>query len=306
LTAAPAALGSARRASVIVDEERALDALSDGMTVAIGGFNTAAHPMILVRGIIRRGLRRLRVIGGTIAGLEIDLLIGAGCVDEVVTSSVTGEALAAIGPFFRDAAESGAVKVWESDEGILYAGLRAAGQGLPFSPWKAGVGTSMPELNPDLRVFRDPIAGEELLAVPALRPDVAIVHVARADRHGLAQHIGSGFGDRMLHRAAAKTIVTTEKVVPNETIRARPLETSIPYADAVVRAPWGAHPFSSPGHYLVDEAHLGEYLDAAAAARKGDRSSFDAYLQRYVTGPATHLDYLEQVGLKQLLSLEEW
>jgi glutaconate CoA-transferase subunit A len=201
----------ARRTSVLIEEERALDEVKDGMTIAIGGFNTAAHPMVIVRGLVRRGLRRLRVIGGTIAGLELDLLIGAGVAEEVVTSSVTGESVVSIGPFFREAAEAGAVRIWESDEGILYAGLRAAGQGLPFLPWKAGVGSSLPTVNPDLKVFKDPIGGEELLAVPALRPDVCFLHVARADRYGLGQHEGSGFGDRLLHRAAGRTIVTTER-----------------------------------------------------------------------------------------------
>jgi glutaconate CoA-transferase subunit A len=294
------------RRSVLVAEGEALDLVSDGMTIAIGGFNTAAHPMSIVRGLVRRGVRGLRVIGGTIAGLELDLLIGAGVADEVVTSSVTGEALAACGPFFRAAAESGAVRVWESDEGILYAGLRAAGQGLPFLPWKAGVGTSLPELNPDLKVFEDPIGGQTLLAVPPLRPDVAFLHVSRADRHGLAQHVGSAFGDRLLHRAAVKTVVTTERLVPNEDIRARPMETSIPYADAVVHAPWGAHPFSNPGGYLVDTEHLREYVRVAELARRGDHSEFDTWLARYVTGPATHLDYLETIGIRRLVELEEW
>ena len=294
------------RTSVVIDEEQALDLVRDGMTIAIGGFNTAAHPMVIVRGLVRRGLRRLRVIGGTIAGLELDLLIGAGVVDEVITSSVTGEALASTAPFFRDAAESGAVRVWESDEGILYAGLRAAGQGLPFLPWKAGVGTSIPELNEDIKVFKDPIAGEELLAIPALRPEVCFLHVGRADQNGLGQHIGSGFGDRLLYRAAARTVITTERLVPNEEIRARAFETSVAYAEGVVRAPWGAHPFSSPGHYLVDEKHLTEYVALADAARKGDRGPFEAYLERYVTGPRSHADYLETIGVRRLIELDEW
>lgn len=294
------------RSSALIEEERALDLVRDGMTIAIGGFNTAAHPMAIVRGLVRRRLRRLRVIGGTIAGLELDLMIGAGCVEEVVTSAVTGEVLAGTGPFFRAAAEAGAVRVWESDEGILYAGLRAAGQGLPFLPWKAGVGSSLPEVNPDLRVFRDPIDGEELLAVPALRPQVAFIHVARADRNGLGQHVGSGFGDRLLHRAAERTVITTERLASNEEIRAHALETSIPYADGVLRAPYGAHPFSSPGHYLVDERHLEEYVAAARSATKGDRDPFEAYLERYVTGPSSHVEYLEQVGIRRLLELEEW
>ncbi len=297
---------SARRTPVRVDEEAALDYVQDGMTIAIGGFNTAAHPMPIVRGLIRRGVRDLRVVGGTIAGLELDLLIGAGVASEVVTSSVTGEALASIGPFFRAAAEAGSVKVWESDEGILYAGLRAAGQGLPSLPWKAGVGSSLPELNPDLVPYEDPITGEQMLAVSAIEIDVAFIHVSRADVYGLGQHTGSGFGDRLLHRAAKQTVLTTEKLVPNEQIRARAFETSVPYADAVLAAPWGAHPFSSPGHYLVDEEHLNEYLAAANAARKGDRAGFDAYLERYVTGPASHVDYLERIGVRRLLELGEW
>jgi glutaconate CoA-transferase, subunit A len=276
------------------------------MTIALGGFNTASHPMAIVRGLVRRGLRGLRVVGSTIAGLDLDLLIGAGVADEVVTSAITGEALASVGPCFRGAAEAGAVRMWECDEGILYAGLRAAAQGLPFLPWKAGIGTSIPELNHELKVFDDPITGEQLLAVPAIRPDIAFIHVARADRYGLGQHIGSGFGDRLLHRAAARTVITTERLVPNETIRARAAETSIPYADGVVVAPWGAHPFSSPGHHLVDERHLGEYLIAADAARAGDREPFERYVASYVAGPASHVEYLEQIGIRRLLELQEW
>jgi glutaconate CoA-transferase subunit A len=294
------------RTPVLMGEEEALDLVEDGMTIALGGFNTAAHPMPIVRGLIRRGRRDLRVIGSTIAGLDCDMLIAAGCVREIVSSSVTGEALAGIGPAFRAAAEDGSIKVWESDEGILYAGLRAAGQGLPFLPWKAGVGTSIPELNPDLRVFRDPITDQELLAVPPLRPEVTFIHVGAADRYGLGRHIGSGFGDRLLHRAAAKTVVTTERLISNEQIRADPLATSIPYADGVVRAPWGAHPFSSPGHYLVDEKHLTEYVKAAESARKGDGAALEEYMAHYVTGPASHVEYLEAIGLAQLLELEEW
>jgi glutaconate CoA-transferase, subunit A len=295
-----------RRASVLLDEEQALDLVRDGMTIALGGFNTAAHPMAIVRGLVRRRVRGLRVIGATIAGLDLDLLIGTGVAAEVVTSSVTGEALAAVGPFFRAAAESGAVRVWEADEGILYAGLRAAGQGLPFLPWKAGLGTSLPELNPDLKVFADPIEGEQLLAVPALRPEISFIHVSQSDTYGMGQHIGSGFGDRLLSRAADSTIITTEKIVPNEEIRRNPLATSIPFADGVIPVRWGAHPYSSPGHYLVDESHLTEYVAAAQAACRGERQLFEAYLDRYITGPASHLDYLEAVGIRRLMALEEW
>jgi glutaconate CoA-transferase subunit A len=295
-----------RRASRLMTEDEALDLVEDGMTIAIGGFNTAAHPMMIVRGLVRRRVKDLRVVGSGISGLDLDLLIGTGVASEVVTASVTGEALASIGPFYREGGEKGTVKIWECDEGIFYAAIRAGGMGLPFFPWKAGVGTSIPELNPDLKVFEDPIDGQTLLAVPAIKPDIAFLHVARSDRHGLAQHTGSGFGDRALQRSADRTVVTVEKLVPNEQIRANPLATSIPYAHGVVKAPYGAHPFSSPGHYLVDEKHLVEYIDAAETARRGDRGAFEQYLDRYVYGPQSLTDYLELVGLRRLLELDEW
>jgi glutaconate CoA-transferase, subunit A len=294
------------RTPVLLSEGEAVSGIRDGMTIAIGGFNTASHPMALVRQIIKSGVRHLTVIGGTIAGLELDLMIGAGCVDRIVTSTVTGESLAPIGPFFRARAESGQLDVWESDEGILYAGLRAAGQGLPFLPWKAGVGSSIPEVNPEIKVFTDPIRGELLLAIPAITPEVALLHVQQSDRYGMGQHVGSGFGDRLLQRAAGRTIITVEKIVSNETIRRDPLHTSIPNADGVVYAPWGSHPFSSPGYYLVDEIHLHEYLDAAIAACRGDDRLFQKYLHRYVLEPEDHIAYLDRVGLRRLLSLREY
>jgi glutaconate CoA-transferase subunit A len=292
-----------RRTPVLTDIESELDKLEDGMTVAFGGFNTASHPMTVVRGVIRRGLRDLTVVGSAISGLDLDLLIGAGVASKVVTSSVTGEVLAAVGPFYRQAAEQGSVEIWECDEGIFYAGLRAGGQGLPFAPWKAGLGSSIPELNPELKVFSDPISGEQLLAVPSIKPDVAFIHVERADVYGLGQHTGSGFGDRMLHRAAGRTVLTAEEIVPNEEIRRNPLATSIPYASAVIRAPWGAHPFSSPGTYRVDEAFVDEYVAVANKARKGDREDFEQWLAHWVLEPSDQVEYLERLGVRRLYEI---
>lgn len=296
-------MAAPRRTPVLTDLEAELDKLEDGMTIAFGGFNTAAHPMVVVRGVIKRGLRDLTVVGSAISGLDLDLLIGAGTARKVVTSSVTGEVLAAVGPFYRQAAEQRLVDIWECDEGIFYAGLRAAGQGLPFLPWKAGLGSSIPELNPELRVFEDPISGEQLLAVPPIRPDVAFIHVDRADPFGLGRHAGSGFGDRMLHRAAARTVLTAEEIVPNEEIRRDPPATSIAYASAVIRAPWGAHPFSGPGRYQVDEDFIAEYVAVANKARKGDRGPFEQWLARWVTEPADHVEYLERVGVRRLYEI---
>ena len=161
-------------------------------------------------------------------------------------------------------------------------------------------------MNPDLKLFHDPISGKPLVAVPALQPDVALIHAARADAYGNVQFVGSGMGDRALHRAAKKTIVTVERIVPNEEIRKDPLATALWNVDAIVRAPYGSHPYQSPGFYLHDEAHLNDYLTAARAAVKGDRGPFDAYLDRYIFRPANHAEYLQTVGFQRILSLYEF
>ena len=293
------------RRSRIVDEIQAAARVTDGMTIVIGGHIMSSHPMAVIRQIIKQGTKNLTVIGAASAGLEVDLLVGAGCARRVITPYVGGEALAPIGPFYQAAVQRGEIEVWECDEGIYYTALRAAALKLPFLPTLSGLGTSLPEVNPDLRLFNDPITGRPLVAVPPLQPDVALIHAAVADAYGNVQFVGSGMGDRAHHRAAVTTIVTVERVVPNEEIRKNPLATAVWNVDAVVRAPYGSHPYQSPGFYLHDEDHLNEYLRAARAAVQGDRRPFAEYLDRYILGPANHAEYLQTVGFPRILSLHE-
>ncbi len=296
----------AERRSVVLDE-RALDSwLRDGMSIALGGLATACHAMVAVRHIARRRLKDLTVIGSAVGGLDVDLLIAAGCVRKVICPYVGAEALASIGPFYRAAAERGEIEVWECDEGQYYTGLQAAAQMLPFLPCRGGVGTSFPAINPDLKPFTDPLRGETLLAVPAIEPDVALLHAAHADAYGNVQFVGTGYADRLLWRAATRTLVQVERVVSNEEIRRFPERTAL-LATAVLRAPYGAHPFSSPGFYLEDRAHIAELVDAGRAFARGrDRGPIEAYLARYVDAAPAHVDYLEAVGLRRLLALDEY
>ena len=297
---------AAPRRDVLVAESALDQWLASGMCIALGGLATSCHAMIAVRHIVRRGLRDLTIVGSAVGGLDVDLLIGAGCVKKVICPYVGAEALAPIGPFFRAAAERGEIDVWECDEGQYYAGLQAAGMMLPFLPCRGGVGTSFPEVNPELKAFADPVRGQTLIAVPAIEPDVALLHAATADAYGNVQFVGTGYADRLLWRAANKTLVQVERIVSNEEIRRAPERTAL-LADGILRAPFGAHPFSSPGFYLEDRAHITELVDAGRAfARGGDRGPFEAYLDRYVRQPETHVDYLEQVGLRRLLSLNEY
>ena len=283
-----------------IDEEAAAAWVEDGITVAIGD----PAPMALVRRIIRRRVRNLTVVA---SGFALDMLITAGCVRKTVSYYAGGGPGIPVLPSFRRAAERGEIEVWECEEGILCAGLQAAAQMLPFMPWRGGLGTSLPQVNPDLKLFRDPIRGEELIAVPQIKPDLALLHAAAADAYGNVRHLGGpGWLDLFQYRAADRTIVQVEQVIANEDIRADPWATTIAAAEAIVRAPFGAHPFYSRGFYITDGAHLRAYLQASEKAAGGDRAALDEYLDRYCRRPYGLAAYLEEIGMKRLLELHEY
>jgi len=285
-----------KRQKHLVSELEAVNWIDDGMTIAIG----EPHPMALIRHIVRRGLRDLTVIG---SGLAIDLLIAAGCVRKVISYYAGGGYGVPVAPAFRRAAEAGEIEVWECEEGILTSGLEAAGKGLPFLPWRGGVGTSLPDVNPDLKVISDPINGETLIAVPAIHPDVTLLHAAEADSYGNVRHCGGpGWIDLFLHRAAARTIVQVEKIISNEEIRSDPWATTIGGGVKVVRMPYGAHPFFSRGYYVQDRQLVADYFRTAAAGG----AELERFLDVYCRVPETHADYLEVVGIKRLLGLYEY
>jgi glutaconate CoA-transferase subunit A len=295
---------SKKRKEVVQLVKDAAAQIKDGMTIAVGGFGADNHPMALVREIIRQGTKKLTVVASATAGLEIDLLIGAGCVKKLVAPYVGLEMFCPIGHNFRKYAESKQIEVWECSEYILYAGLFAAASGQEFFAWRGGVGTSIPELNPDLVEFTDPIGkSKKILAVPPIRVDWALIHVGWSDVYGNGQHLGMRFGDRWLARAANRIMVQAERIVPNSVIRRNPLMTTIAYADCVVEAPYGGHPYAAHGFYKEDEEAIRDYVKCSEANRKGESPVWNDYLQRHVHKPADHYGYLESVGIKKLLGL---
>ena len=295
----------AKRRSVLRSLSDAADLLVDGSTIAVGGFSVANHPMPLVREIIRREFHDLTIVGSATAGLEVDLLIGAGTIDKLICPYVGAEMYAPVAPCFRAAVEQKTIELYECSEYTLYAGLEARARGFGFMPWKGGVGTSLPDLNPQYRVFRDPIENEEYLAIPPISADWALIHVGIADEFGNGQHLGPRFSDRLLARAADRVMLVAERIVPNEVIRRNPDRTSIPYADVVIEAPYSSHPFAAHGLYGEDSEAIEEYVNVGEALRKGDREAFDAYLDEWVRGVPSHEAYLEKVGVAKLLQLEK-
>lgn len=292
------------RREVLLGEDQAAALIKDGDTVIVGGFGTVNHPMAIIRALIRRKAKNLTVIGAATAGLEIDLLIGAGCVKKVIAPYVGAELYAPIGHCFRRAAENDEIEVYETTEYLLYSQLDAAARGLGFLPWRGGVGTSVPVLNPDYVPFKDPINGEPYLAVPALHADWAILHVGQADTFGNGQHGGARFGDRLLSRAAERVMLTTERIVPNSEIRKNPWATSVAYADVVVEAPYGSHPFASHGFYVEDEDAIQEYVTASIGYRKREMGTWNAYLEKWITGLPSHGDYLSKINIARMAKLE--
>jgi glutaconate CoA-transferase, subunit A len=268
----------------VADKRLDLDAfvgeLRSGMTIGIGGWGSRRKPMAAVRAILRSDLRDLTIV--SYGGPDVGLLCAAGKVASVVFGFVTLDSIPT-DPHFKVARQTGAVGATELDEGMFYLGLLAASQRVPFLPTRAGLGSDVLRLNPFLRTVTSPYDdGEELVAVPALRLDAAVVHVNRADRAGSGQILGPDpFFDDLFLGAAERRFVTTERVVGTERLAAGgPLQTlciSRLLTDGVIETPGGAHFTACVPDYGRDEAFQREYAAAA-----GDSDAWRAFRTRYL------------------------
>lgn len=281
--------------------EEAASLIKDGDTITTCGFNMQNKPMALVREIIRQGKKDLFLVTAGPAGIDADMLIGAGCVRKVASVSISAERFGPIGPCFRRAAHAEKIEIWEVEQGIMVAGLTASAKGLPFMPTLAGLGTDILKVNKDLKLFNDPIEGTPLVAVPRIRPDWALVHTFMADAYGNAQHGGALFFDDLAVRASVKVILTTDNVVPSEVLKKDPRLTKVlsHMTAAVVEVPFGAHPTASHGSYSSDEKAIEEYIKLARAGEE----AFAEYIAKYVVGPQNHTEYLNLIGIDRLLSI---
>ena len=254
--------------------------LRSGMTIGIGGWGSRRKPMAAVRAILRSDLEDLTIV--SYGGPDVGLLCAAGKVARIVFGFVTLDSIPT-DPHFRTARQAGSLAATEVDEGMFYLGLLAASQRIPFLPTRAGLGSDVLRVNPELRTVRSPYDdGEELVAMPALRLDAAIVHVNRADASGSGQILGPDpFFDELFLGAADLRLVTTESVVStDELVGGGPLQTrciSRLLTDAVVETPHGAHFTACVPDYGRDEAFQQAYVTAA-----GDPEAWAAFAARYL------------------------
>jgi glutaconate CoA-transferase subunit A len=263
-------------------EADVVDRLRSGMTIGIGGWAVRRKPMSLVREILRSDLAGLTVV--SYGGPDVGLLCAAGKVRKLVFGFVTLDSVA-LDPHFRAARQSGAIEVEEYDEGMLQWGLYAAGIRLPFLPTRAGLGTDVLTSNPHLRLVADPYgSGEELVAMPALHLDAALIHMNRADATGNAQFLGPDpYFDDIFAMAADQVFVSCERVVSTEELTAQDRAHRVVIrrllVDGVVEAPRGAHFTSCVPDYDLDADGLAEYVAAAESPE-----AWTAYLDRFLAG----------------------
>ncbi|HXH84632.1 MAG TPA: CoA-transferase [Candidatus Tectomicrobia bacterium] len=281
--------------------EDAAARVRDGDHVAVGGCLFSRTPLALVREVLRARRTRL-TLSRNLVCTEGELMMAAGAVERVVTAWMSIGLPWGVSKVMRHHVESGAVALEEWSHLALGLRFRAAAMGVPFLPALTMLGSDLVGVG-GLKTVQDPYTGESLAAVPALFPDVALLHVHRADRFGNAQIDGYPHMDADIARAAHTVLVTTEEIVPEEEIRRHPDRTVIPgfLVDALVLAPFGSAPHECYGLYEADYDHFEAYT---RAIDRDGMAAVHAYLDRYVYGPATHPDYLDLFGPARLAALQ--
>jgi glutaconate CoA-transferase subunit A len=249
--------------------------IESGMTIGLGGWGSRRKPMALVRELVRSDVTDLTLVA--YGGPDVGLLVDAGKVAKVICGFVTLDSIP-LDPLWRAARQAGTVELMEVDEGLFYLGLQAAAWRVPFLPARAGLGSAVLAETPAIATIENPYetgpfadeadAGARLVAMPALRLDVAVVHANVADSAGNAMFLGPDpFFDELFLGAATRRFVTAERVVEAGTLAEHgPLAAATVHrllTDAVAEAPGGAHFTACPPEYDRDEAFQRAYVTAA-------------------------------------------
>jgi glutaconate CoA-transferase subunit A len=269
----------------------------DGDYLAIGGFGCDRIPTAVCHEIVRQGKQNLGFAGHT-ATHDFQVLCagnqtGRGkTLARVDIAYVIGLEARGLSPHARRVLESGEVECAEWSNYALAVRFKAAAMGLPFLPARSMLGTDTFRRSA-AKAIRCPFSGETLLALPALYPDAAAIHVHEADRYGNCRIRGTTVADVDLARAARRLIITCERLIPHEEITRDPSLTAIPFfcVDAVCEVPYGSYPGNMPYEYFSDEEHICQWL-----RQERDLEPFKAFLQKYVFGVKDFGEYLQRCG----------
>lgn len=265
--------------------------VEDGDHIAVGGCMFTRTPLALVMEILRQGQRELTLSKNLMCN-EGEWFMATERAEAIITSWLGIGLPWGISRILRENAESGDSKVHYEDLSHMALGLRyrAGAMGIPFLPTLTMLGSDLMDVA-EAKTMTCPFTGETLCLVPALFPDVALIHVHRADRFGNCQIDGYPFMDADVAAASTRVLVTAEEIVPEDEIRRYPQRTVIPgfMVDALVEVPYGSFPHECHGLYRADYDHFDDYVDGIR--EKGTGAVRD-YLDRYVFGVDSHEEYM--------------
>jgi len=276
--------------------------IKDGARITIGGMSVHNHPMAFVYELIRKKVKDLTIVGAVSAD-DIDILVGAGCVKKLEISYVGLEEFG-LAPNFRRAAENGELELREYPEPVCFQRFQCSARGHPFFPTTQSLGTDLPKVNPDIKEIIDPFSGRTYHAISAAEPEWGIIHAPMGDKYGNVlyfEHRQQPVNlDIILSRATKNIIVTVEKIIDTERVRRLSHLNLIPRfrTTAIVETPYGAHPSSCISLYDHDRQHMKMYAQIAR-----DPVEFKKYLDKYVYGVKSHLEYLNLIGIENLMRL---
>ena len=284
----------------VMSLEEAARLVENGDHVALGGCHLSRTPSAMIWALIRARKQNLTV-SRSIASSETDLLLSAGVSRHVVTSWFSQGLIWGVSKVMRHHVENKLAVFDEWSHMSMGLRYRAGAMGIPFMPSRTMLGSDVGKrLGDDFKSMTCPFTNEEVGLLPALNPDVALIHVQRCDPYGNAQLDGLQFMDLDIAMAAKRVILTTERIVSNEQIRRTPDRTRIPFftVDAVVEAPIGCAPHECYGIYEPFFSHLDDY--AALTTREPVKGSQE-YLERYYYEPKSWPDYLSRLGMDAVL-----
>jgi glutaconate CoA-transferase, subunit A len=283
----------------VVSLEEATSFVRDGGSVGIGGSTLSRTPIGMIWALIRAGRKRL-TCSRSIVSSDGDLLFASGACDHIVTSWFSQSILWGVSKVMRHHVETGKARFDEWSHMAMGMRFRAGAMGVPFMPIRSMLGSDVRKQRPEPVEIDCPFTGERILLIPALNPDVALIHVQRCDPYGNAQIDGLQFMDMDLAMAADKVILTTERIISNDQIRRAPDQTKIPFfaVDAVVELPFGCAPHECYGIYEPMLRHLKSYI---ALVNKDPVQGMRQYLERFVYAPKSWNEFLCLIGMDELL-----
>lgn len=285
----------------VVDVATAIAGVPDGAMIALGGGLSARLPMAFVRELIRQRKRDLHLVGSA-HSIDVDLLVAAEAVRRCEESYVGFEQDLGLAPAYRRAAETGTIEVAEGCCVTILAQLRATELGLPFLPVRGVRGSDIVRLHPEYAEVTCPFTGEVLVAVPALKPDVALLHAPLGDRYGNLHLQQPYVLDERFASSSARVVATVERLVSTADVAANGVTIPAHLVAAVAEVPFGAHPTSCYPEYAYDREHLSTYVKAAQSGGE----DLAGYLKTYVYGVADEQEYRELIGSKRLTELARW